>query len=67
MNNEKIIEVLEDLKNYVNENWDEEYREDIDNANVAINMVVKMIRKNEIVGRLVLEGEEYLISKVHVD
>ena len=45
MNKEKQIEVLEDLKSYVNENWDEyEYADDIKDANVALDVAIALIK-----------------------
>lgn len=50
MNKEKVIKVLEDLRNYVNENWDEsEYKNDIDEAEEAINIAVSVLKNQLLV------------------
>ena len=51
MNKKKALEVLETLKDYVNENWDEEYREDIDSVNAMYKFVVATLSATNIVGK----------------
>lgn len=63
MDRNKCTEVLEKLQHYVNENWDEEYRQSIDEVNEAIPMAIKLIRENKACGTMQLNGETYLISK----
>lgn len=71
MDKEKQIEVLEDLKSYVNENWDEyEYANDIKDANVALDVAIALIKSSNVAGTLtindksyiVLEGQEFQVS-----
>lgn len=64
MNNEKALEILKMLRDYVNENWDEEYRDDIDNVNEMYNYLVPIISNSNIVGNAIINGKSYLISEV---
>ena len=58
MNKEKQIEVLEDLKSYVNEDWDEyEYADDIKNANVALDVAIALIKSSNVVGTLTINNK----------
>lgn len=66
MNIKKALEVLEMLRDYVNENWDEEYREDIDDVNEMYNYLVLILTDTKIVGSAVINGESYLISRREV-
>ena len=43
MNIKKALEVLKMLRDYVNENWDEEYREDIDDVNKMYDYLVPIL------------------------
>lgn len=62
MNKEKQIEVLEDLKSYVNENWDEyEYAEDIKDANVALDVAIALIKSSNVVGTLTINDKRYIV------
>ena len=63
MNTKKALEVLEMLKNYVNENWDEEYREDIDDVNEMHDYLVPILSDTKIAGNAVINGESYLIIR----
>ena len=63
MNKEKAIEVLKGLRDYVNENWDEEYRKDIDNANEAINIACATLKEKKIAGELSIGNKKYLVCK----
>lgn len=65
MSKEKVIKVLEDLRDYVNENWDEsEYKNDMDEAEEAINMAVSVLKQSTICGYLEIEGKRYGISEI---
>ena len=51
MDKEKVVEVLEDLKCYVTENWDEtEFKKEMDEAEEALNDSISgiVIEPNEI-------------------
>ena len=63
MNKEKSLEILEMLKDYVNENWDEEYRHDIDDVNEMYNYLIPIISNSNIVGSAIINGKSYLISE----
>lgn len=65
MNNEKVIEVLESLRDYVNENWDEtEYEKEMDEAEEAVNIAVAFLKKTSICGVLELNGKKYSVSEI---
>lgn len=65
MDKEKVIKVLEDLRDYVNENWDEsEYKKDMDEAEEAINIVVSVLKESNISGYLELDGKRYNVSEI---
>ena len=65
MSKEKAIEVLEDLKCYVNENWDEtECKKEIDEADEAINIAVSILKQSSVCGFLKLNNEKYNIVKI---
>lgn len=62
MNKEKQIEVLEDLKSYVNENWDEyEYADDINDANVALDVAIALIKSSNVAGTLSINDKNYIV------
>lgn len=65
MNKEKAIEVLEDLKCYVNENWDEtEHKKEIDEADQAISIAVSILKQSSVCGFIKLNNEKYNIVKI---
>lgn len=65
MNNEKVMEVLEDLRDYVNENWDEsEYKKEMDEAEEAINIAVAFLKGTSVCGFLELNGKKYSVSEI---
>lgn len=62
MNKEKQIEVLEDLKSYVNEEWDEyEYADDIKDANVALDVAIVLIKSSNVAGTLSINDKNYIV------
>lgn len=62
MNKEKQIEVLEDLKSYVNEDWDEyKYADDIKDANVALDVAIALIKSSNVVGALTINNKRYIV------
>lgn len=63
MNQEKALEVLEMLKDYVNENWDEEYRNDIDDVNDMYMFIVAALSVKSVVGSATINGKTYIISE----
>lgn len=65
MDNKKVVEVLHDLKNYVNGNWDEsEYKKEMDEASEAIDIAVCLLKDSEFVGTMNLLGETYGVAKI---
>lgn len=64
MNNEKVIEVLENLRDYVNENWDAEYKKEMDEAEEAINIAVAFLKGTSVSGFLELNGKKYSVSEI---
>lgn len=62
MNKEKQIEVLEDLKSYVNEEWDEyEYADDIKDANVALDAAIALIKSYNVACTLTINDKSYIV------
>lgn len=62
MNKERQIEVLEDLKSYVNENWDEyEYADDIKEANIALDAAIALIKSSNVAGTLTINDKSYIV------
>lgn len=62
MNKEKQIEVLEDLKSYVNEEWDEyKYADDIKDANVALDVAIALIKSSNVAGTLSINDKNYIV------
>lgn len=62
MNKEKQIEVLEDLKSYVNEEWDEyEYADDIKDANVVLDVAIALIKSFNVAGTLSINDKKYIV------
>lgn len=65
MDKEKVIKVLEDLRDYVNENWDEsEYKKDMDEAEEAINIAVSVLKKSTVSGYLEIDCKRYIVSEI---
>ena len=67
MNKEKALDTLKMLKDYVNENWDEEYMEDIDDVNKMYDYLVPIISNSNIIGNAVINSKSYLISEGNND
>lgn len=62
MNKERQIEVLEDLKFYVNEEWDEyEYADDIKEANIALDAAIALIKSSNVAGTLTINDKRYIV------
>lgn len=62
MNKERQIEVLEDLKSYVNENWDEyEYADNIKEANIALDAAIALIKSSNVAGTLTINDKSYIV------
>lgn len=65
MNKTAVIEVLESLISYINDEWDkEDYEKDIKESTEALEYAIKVIKSNnKQVGTLVLDGKKYFVSK----
>lgn len=62
MNKERQIEVLEDLQNYVNEEWDAyEYADDIRDANTALDAAIALIKSSNVAGTLTINDKSYIV------
>lgn len=62
MNKEKQIEVLEDLKSYVSEEWDEyEHADDIKEANIALDAAIALIKSSNVAGTLTINDKSYIV------
>jgi len=67
MNKEQIIETLEDLKCYIDEEWDRDDPEILKEINVnctALQLAIDILcASDNVVGTLNIQGENYLIMK----
>ena len=62
MNKEKQIEVFEDLKSYVSEEWDEyEHADDIKEANIALDAAIALIKSSNVAGTLTINDKSYIV------
>lgn len=65
MSKEEAISILEDLRDYVKENWiDSEYKSDVDEAEKAVEMAVLALKESTISGYLEIEGKSYSVSEI---
>lgn len=65
MDTRKALEVLEMLRDYVNENWDEEYRQDIDDVNEMYDYLVSVLSDTKFVGNATINGKTYVIREAN--
>ena len=65
MDTRKALEVLEMLRDYVNENWDEEYRQDIDDVNEMYDYLVSVLSDTKFVGNVTINGKTYVIREAN--
>lgn len=64
MEKEKCIETLNEIKDYVQEEWDPfEYEDEIKKAVEAVDMAIEIIESSNVCGTMTLNGETYIISK----
>lgn len=64
MEKEKCIETLNEIKDYVQEEWDPfEYEDEIKKAVEAVDMAIGIIESSNVCGTMTLNGETYIISK----
>lgn len=65
MNNKKAIEILNKLIDDIAGDWDEEYKEDIEEAMEMADYVVAILeRDTKVVGTLNIGDKKYLISEM---
>lgn len=64
MNKEIAIEVIENLRDYAYENWDDaEYGEDLDEIGEAVNFIKSILADKLVVGSAEIDGKKYLIME----
>lgn len=64
MNKERAIEVIENLRDYAFENWDDsEYGEELDEIGESVEFIKSMIADMSVVGRAEIQGKKYLIME----
>lgn len=65
MNKERAIEVIEDLRDYAYENWDDDaYEEELVEIGKAVDLIKAQLLSSNIVGNAEIEGKKYLIMEV---
>ena len=65
MDNKKAIEILNKLIDDIAEDWDEEYREEIEKAMEMADYVIAILERDEkTVGTLNIGDKRYLISEM---
>ena len=65
MNKERAIEVIENLRDYAYENWeDDTYGEDLDEIGVAIDFIKSILANTTVSGSAEIAGKKYLIMEV---
>lgn len=64
MNKKRAIEVIENLRDYAFENWDDaEYGEELDEIGEAFEFIKSMIADMSVAGSVELQGKKYLIME----
>lgn len=64
MNKERAIEVIENLRDYAFENWDDvEYDKELDEIGEAVKFIKSMIADMSVVGSVEIQGKKYLITE----
>lgn len=62
---EQAIEVIERLRDYAYENWDElEYGERLDEIGEAVDYIKRQLEEEKNVGTAEIHGKKYLISEI---
>lgn len=66
MNKEKAIEIIEDLRDYAYENWDdEEYGDRLDEIGEAVDFINAYMESTcSLSGTAEIDGSKYLLMKV---
>lgn len=66
MNKEKCIEILKDLSNYIDEEWDRDdpkIVKEIERDMEALEFAIQVLKKSNVVGSMQLENKLYLVSE----
>lgn len=64
MNKERAIEVIESLRDYAYENWeDDTYEEELDEIGRAVDLIKSMIADKPFIGTAEIAGKKYLIME----
>lgn len=64
MNKERAIEVIENLRDYAFENWDDvEYDKELDEIGEAVNFIKSILADKSVVGSAEIDGKKYLIME----
>lgn len=64
MNKERAIEVIENLRDYAFENWDDaEYGEELDEIGEVVKFIKSMIANKPVVGSVEIDGKKYMIME----
>ncbi len=64
MNKERAIEVIENLRDYAYENWqDDIYEKELDEIGEAVNLIKLYVFSSKNVGTVEINGKMYLICE----
>lgn len=64
MDKERAIEVIENLRDYAFENWDDaEYGKELDEIGKAVKFIKSMIADKPVVGSAEIDGKKYMIME----
>lgn len=64
MNKKRAIEVIENLRDYAFENWDDdEYGEELDEIGEAVDFIKSILADKSVVGSAEINGKKYLIME----
>lgn len=65
MNKERAIEIIENLRDYAYENWDDyEYDKELDEIGVAVDLIKNQMSHLNAVGNVEVDGKKYLIVRI---
>lgn len=65
MDKKRAIEVIEDLRDYAYENWeDDTYSNQLDEIGEAVEFIKTQFKKTKNVGIMEIEGKKYIISEI---
>lgn len=68
MTKERAIEVIEDLRDYAYENWENDtYEEQLDEIGAAVDLIRNLIFSTSICGAAEINGKKYLLIEVSRD